>query len=222
MVLLSHWSGLPWAYPPSDWLSMHETVSDPAQSLVVPQWASPPNNQLSVSKRKWVIQPVVIRVMVVRWREKWWILACSPKPPACSALGWGNRWGCVLWGSRVLANTAHRSGPGLPSGGSGPLPIPASVPWWQRPPAWAAACRTWLHRVGSLRRLQASWGLGAWLHQRWPLGRVWGPGPVGATSWNLPPLSQDLGLRGAQLWPEPWDLALSCQNREYHLFGGHL
>ena len=143
MVLLSHWSGLPWAYPPSDWLSMRETVSDPAQSLVVPQWASPPNNQLSVSKYKWVIQPMVIRVMVVRWREKWWILACSPRPPARSASGWGNRWGCVLRGSRALAKAAHWSGPGLPSGGSGPLHIPASVPWWERPSAWAAACRTW-------------------------------------------------------------------------------
>ena len=49
-------------------------------------------------------------------------------------------------------------------------------------------------------------------------GTVWGPGPEGASSWDLPPLSQDLDLRR-------WKLCLGTPPflvRTENLFGGGL
>ena len=39
-------------------------------------------------------------------------------------------------------------------------------------------------------------GLGAWLPQRWLLGRMWEPGPERAANWDLPPINQNSALGG--------------------------
>ena len=59
-----------------------------------------------------------------------------------------------------------------------------------------------------LKSPRVSWVLGAWLPQQWWwwLGRVWEPGPEEASSWGLPPLSQDRDLEGgSHAWgPDPF------------------
>ena len=58
-------------------------------------------------------------------------------------------------------------------------------------------------------------GLGAWLPQRWLLGRIWGPDPEGAANWDLLPLSHDLDLRRWQLCLGTWPFLIRSGNNIY-------
>ena len=185
-VLLSHWSA--------------------------PKQAPPTSSQLSRSNLWWggFVQLLVeCRSWDREWDKRW--LPASPQDPlAHQALGQWVSWRAQGIGWRLCLPT------GLGSGLDGShecLPHPLFCD--------LIAASLQVTTCGTCPRpVCAAWGawepvgLGTWLPQWWPLGRVWELGPEGpAANWAVsPPLSLDPDLGGWKLYPGTW--TLPNQNRE--------
>ena len=143
--------------------------------------------------------------LIQPWASSW---ASMPKEQA---------WGVFCRASALSPRPPTSLGPGLEKVVS---PPPHPCLWGLTAVTAPLHCSLW-----DLASVWVAWGargpvvLGTCLFQQWQLG-VWGPICEGVANWDLPPLSQ--GWVPWRVRAVPWDLVLSCQDREQHSFGTDL